>query len=79
MPNWGAWKKLYLDSFGLDEFFNVIAFVNWMLCAAKVEGKNGKYTNAYNNASLENCFLNGQMRHLKYLTLILLYSLVKPL
>ena len=24
MPNWGAWKKLYLDSFGLDKFFNVI-------------------------------------------------------
>ena len=58
MPNWGAWKKLYLDSFGLDEFFNVIAFVNWMLCAAKVEGKNGKFTNAYNKASLENCFSN---------------------
>ena len=32
-------KKLYLDSFGLDEFFNVIAFVNWMLCAAKVKRK----------------------------------------
>ena len=58
MKNWGAWKRLYLDSFGLDEGGKLeeVGFMNKMLCAAWYLDKYGNFPNAYNQNSLRNCF-----------------------
>ena len=58
MDKWGQWKSLYLDGFGFneDKNLNEICFMNKMLCSAWYLDKKGKFKNAYNPKSLENCF-----------------------